>query len=154
DIMSSENPLGMVAAVENTLKAHKPLIVIDGSIQADVAARFVTRCVTDLPIIITSETKLEGAWSATALEKLEPETGSALFKQEARLTTDEHDTDAYGLAKTVDYTPLGIVVTARAMIAAKKTPGEFLKLMQQVATATGGNSPTAGITTSFRTLTG
>lgn len=154
EITNTDNPLGMIGAVENTLKHHKPLIVLDGRIDAGVAGRFISRCVTGLPAIIVSEVSMEGPWTAIELGKLEPELAALLFKQEARLTTSEHDLDVHGLVKLVNFMPLGIAVAARAMLASKQPPGDYFKVLQQVANATGGSSPVAALTASFRSLTG
>lgn len=154
DITNSDNPLGMVGAVENTLKSHKPVIVLDGSIPPDVASRFISRCVNGLSILLTSENAEEGAWSAVELVKLAPEQASALFKQESRLTTSDHDIDIYGLVKLVDHHPFAIVLIARAMLASKQQPAAYLKLLEQIAATTGRNAPVTALTASFKTLTG
>ncbi|GAB4512510.1 MAG: hypothetical protein OHK0046_12160 [Anaerolineae bacterium] len=154
DITRSENPTAMIGAVENTLTRNKPFIVLDGAIDPDVASRFISRCVNGLPLLMTSEPRLEGAWAVLELNRLEPEAATALFKQEARITVDDHDIDIYGLVKLVNYLPLAIVIAARSMILSKQMPGEYLKIIQQMAQATGGNGPIAALTASFRGLTG
>lgn len=154
EITNTDNPLGMVGAVENTLKHHKPLVVLDGRIDGGVAGRFISRCVTGLPAVIVSEVSMEGPWTAVEVNKLEPELAALLFKQEARLTSAEHDIDVHGLVKLVNFMPLGIVVAARAMLASKQPPADYFKALQQVANATGGSSPVAALTASFRALTG
>lgn len=154
EITSSENLLAMVGAVENTLKQHKPFIVLDGAIQPDVASRFISRCIDNLPLLITGEAKIEGGWGALELEALEADHAAALFKQEARLTTDDQDINVYGIVKLVSYNPFGIVVAARAMLASKKAPDEFLESLRQIAQSAGGNNPTVAVTSSFRALNG
>lgn len=154
EVTHSETPTAMIGAVASTLSANRPFIVVDGAIDEDVLVRFVTRCVEGMPILIATEPKLEGPWAALELNKLEPEQATMLFKQETRLTTNDHDIDIYGLVKMVNYMPLGIVIAARGMILAKQPPGEYLKVVQQMATQTGGNGPLAAITASFRSLTG
>lgn len=151
EITHSDNPIGMIGAVENTLKSHKPFIVIDGEIEADVASRFVNRCVNGLPVLVATEQKIDGAWAVLGLDKLDAEQAAELFKREARMTA--HDENVYELTRLVGYLPLGIIVAARAMIASKQTPATYVKLMQQIAQASGGSSPTNAFTVSFRSLT-
>jgi tetratricopeptide (TPR) repeat protein/energy-coupling factor transporter ATP-binding protein EcfA2 len=153
EITDSDNPLAMVGAVENTLRHHKPFIVLDGSIQPDVASRFISRCVDGLPLLITSENELDGAWMTVGLGKLEADQGVQLFKQEARLPADSDDGNINGMVELVDYLPFGIVVAARAMMASKKSPAEFIKVMQPLAASTGSH-PNVALTTSFRALNG
>jgi tetratricopeptide (TPR) repeat protein/energy-coupling factor transporter ATP-binding protein EcfA2 len=154
DITNSDNPLGMVGAVENTLKQNKPFVVIDGVISEEVASRFINRCVSGIPLLIATESKLEGSWAILEIEPLEPDPAAALFKQTGRLTSDEHDIDVHGITKFVNYLPFGIKIAALGMLASKKTPSDFLKQMQQVSEATGGKGPVAALATSFKGLNG
>jgi len=153
EITSSDNPIGMIGAVENTLKSQKPFIVIDGSIQAGVAARFISRCVDNLPLLLLCEQAVDGTWTDVELEMLDHDQAVTLFKQESRLSTDDADEQIGELVELVDNLPLAIVLAARAMIASKKPPQEFLAIMQQVANAVGQGAE-AALTVSFRTLTG
>jgi tetratricopeptide (TPR) repeat protein len=154
EVSSSENPISMIGAVENALRANKPLVVLDGQIGADAASRFISRCVNDLPLVIVNDEEIEGPWESVAVDKLDESSAAALFKQEARLTTDEHDIDIYGVVKLLDYMPFGIVVTARSMIVNKQTPGEIHTALKAVTQAAGGNNPVAGLTVSFSKLNG
>jgi tetratricopeptide (TPR) repeat protein/energy-coupling factor transporter ATP-binding protein EcfA2 len=154
EVTNNPNPASMIGAIENTLKSKKPLVVLDGDIQPGIAAQFISRCAEGVPVIIATEQKLEGVWASLELEPLEAEDGAALFKREARIATHDHDIDAFGIAKSVGYLPAGIVVAARAMLASKQTPDAYIKLMQQIANAAGGNSPVVALTASFRALTG
>ena len=154
EITTSDSPLGMIGAVENTIKSHKPLVVIDGTINPDIASRFIARCVDKVPAIVISQRAVEGAWASIGLEKLETEQAAALFKREARITTDASDIDVYGIVKQVETLPFGVIVAARAMLATKAQPGDFIKTIQQIASSLGGHSPVAALTASFRALNG
>ncbi|MBC7871795.1 MAG: tetratricopeptide repeat protein [Chitinophagaceae bacterium] len=153
EIMNADNPLGMIAAVENTLKRSKPLIVIDGRISADVATRFITRCVDGLPTLIVGEAVIEGPWASLDLNPPETEQAVLLFKQESRLATTDYDSDVRQLVTLLGNLPLAIVVSARAMLASKQTPTAYLQLLQQVTNAVGGNPLVGALTASFRGLT-
>lgn len=154
EITNTETPLGMIGAVENTLRKNKPFIVLDGKLDADVATRFVTRCVTGLPTLLLNEQKLDGPWAALELAPLEAQQAALLFKQEARQTSSEHDGDVDRIVSLTGFLPFGIVLAARAMLASKQTPDAYLKLLQQVAEAAGGSKAVAALTASFRALTG
>lgn len=154
EVANSDTPIGMIGAVENTLKANKPLLVLDGKIGADVASRFVSRCVDGLPVLIVNDERIEGPWAAMALPSLETAGAVALFKQDGRITTGEHDADITALVQLLDHQPFAIVVAARAMIASKQTPGSYLNVLQQVHTTTGGVAHTTALTASARALTG
>src|SRR5688572_14759739 len=45
ELMTGDNPIAHVGAVASELTQHKPLLVLDGSINAAIASRFITRCV-------------------------------------------------------------------------------------------------------------
>ena len=154
EIVNTATPLGMVGAVESTLKGSKPFIVLDGSIQPDVASRFISRCAAGLPLVITSEIPLDGAWASFELEPLTTEHATALFRQEALLKSDEHNPDVRRMMDLLDCLPYSVIVAARAMVAAKQTPGDFLQTLQQTISAVDGDGAVAALTTSFRPLTG
>jgi len=154
EVTTNESPLGFIGAVENTLRAQKPLVVLDGRIQPDVVARFISRCVNGLPLIMTHSDKIEGPWAALPLEPLTSEQAAALFKQEARITDDTQDIDVYGLVKLVGYLPLGVVIAARSLAANKMTAEDLLKQMSPVAKTAGNNSPAIALTVAFSKLNG
>ena len=154
EITNSENPLGMIGAVENTLSSQKPFIVIDGAIQADMASRFISRCVTNLPILIINEEKIEGTWAALGIEKLNDAGATALYRQEARLQDDQQNDDIGSLVNLLDNMPLGIVVAARAMTVSKQTPAAYLTLVHQIVETAGDNKSAVALTASFRSLNG
>lgn len=153
-VTGDDNPLNAMDTVTRTLSARKPFIVIDGAIQGDVASRFISRCVSGMPVLILNEDTLQGPWTAIEIPSLTTEQATALYKQESRLDGTENDATVGNLVGLLDNSPLGIVVAARAMIASKKTPAEFAGIMQQVSSALNITGPDVALTTSFRTLTG
>lgn len=151
EVVNSDSPINVMGAVENILQQHRPLVVIDGKIQADVASRFVSRCAEDVPVVIINPDLLEGPWTPFEVTKLTPDDAAALFKREARLTTDEHDINVFGIVKLVEPTPLSIIIAARAMLASKQTPDTFITALKQLSGAT-GNNVTNAFNASFRAL--
>lgn len=154
EIVTNDNPISMIGAVENTLKSGKPFIVIDGDVKGDVLSRFISRCVDNLPMIITSREAQLGAWELVEIPRLEADQAAALFKREGRVAVNEHDIDVYGIVKQVDTLPFGIIVAARAMVASKQDPAQFINVVQQISTATNATGATAALSASFRALNG
>ena len=152
EIITSDNPVSMIAAVENTLRSHKPLVVLDGLIQPDVANRFISRCVSGVPLVVTNDTKIDGPWAALGVSPLEAEQAAVLFKQEARLTTSEHDMDVYGVTKVLGNMPIGIVIAARSMVANKLTPTQLLATLKPLAQSAGSVNPVFALTFAFSKL--
>ncbi len=152
DISSRENPLAMVGAVANTLTAHKPLVVLDGRYEAEVAQEFISRCADGLAVLLLADEQIVGPWAAVALTKLEPSQAAALFKQ---LTAGngpesaETETDIDRLVAALDSNPFAITVAAGAVIAAKQQPAEFLAALPRQAGVAG---PLLALTASFRSL--
>lgn len=154
EITNTDNPVGMIGAVENTLRAQKPLIVIDGRINADTASRFVTRCVTGLPVMLVNETKIEGPWAAMELPKLDSTQAIALYKQESRSVNPNDDPHVGQIVELLDYSALGIMIASKAMLASKQQPESYLKILQQISTATEKTGASVALTASFKALTG
>lgn len=151
EVVNSESPINVMNAVESALQRNRPLVVIDGKIQADVASRFVTRCAEEVPVVIINPDILEGPWAAIEITKLSPDDAAALFKREARLTTSDHDINVFGIIKLIDYTPLGVIIAARAMVAGKQTPDTFIATLKQLSGGGGGTINNA-FNASFRAL--
>lgn len=151
EVVNSESPINVMGAVESVLQRERPLVVIDGKIQADVASRFVTRCAEEVPVVIINPDLLEGPWTPIEVTKLTPDDAAALFKREARLTTSDHDINVFGIIKLVEPTPLSVIIAARAMLASKQTPDTFITTLKQLAGAK-GNNVTNAFNASFRAL--
>jgi len=142
EILTADNPLAMVGAAANVLMQHKPLIVLDGRISAQIAAKFISRCADRLPVLILSREQLEGGgWAEVRLPLLEPSYSVALFKQESHLTDNTHDGAVETIVKTLSYQPFAIGVAARAMLAAKQSPQQFGGVLAQAVQQMGTSNP-------------
>ncbi|MDX2076355.1 MAG: tetratricopeptide repeat protein [bacterium] len=151
EVVNSDAPINLMGAVESALQRNRPLVVIDGKIQADIASRFVTRCAEEVPVVIINPDALEGPWTPIEITKLSADDAAALFKREARLTTSEHDMNVFGILKYIETTPLAVITAARAMVVAKQTPDVFITTLKQMAGANGANINNA-FNASFRAL--
>jgi tetratricopeptide (TPR) repeat protein len=154
EITGSDQPLGMIGAVASTLTQNKPLVVLDGKISSQAAMNFVNKCATGLPTMIVSEEEIEGPWTGIVIGRLDPDNAAIFFKQQAALTDTSQDINVFGLGKVLEHTPFALAIAARAMVASKQTPNNYLPAMQQVAGTTGGNGMLAALTTAYKTLTG
>jgi tetratricopeptide (TPR) repeat protein len=153
EITNSDTPLGMVGAVENTLRTNKPFIVIDGEIDGGILARFISRCVTDLPVLVATPEPHVGMWETIEVPRLTTEQAVALFKREGRVAVNEDENVIAHIVDLVDPLPFSVIVAARAMVASKRTPPAFADILDQVAQST-EQGPSVALTTSFRTLNG
>ncbi len=153
EITNTDTPLGMVGAVENTLRSNKPFIVIDGAVEAGVLSRFISRCADGLPMIIAVEDEHIGLWETIAIEPLDQNGAAALFKREGRVAVNEPDDTIFEIVEQVEHLPYSLIVSARAMVASKQPPATFLNTLKQI-TASGEVGTRAGLTVSFRALNG
>ncbi|MFO7321106.1 MAG: tetratricopeptide repeat protein [Chloroflexota bacterium] len=152
EIANRENPRAMIGAVAHTLTANKPLIVIDGTIDAAVAQEFITRCADNLPALILSDEQLVGPWTPISLSRLEPGQAALLFRQVAGLEnpdSEEHDADIDNLVERLNFNPFALVVAAATVRANQQSPLDFLNAMPQQPGVAG---PLLALTTAFRTL--
>lgn len=154
EVASADNPLAMVGPVAAALLQHKPLIVLDGRIGAQIAAKFVSRCADRLPVILVSREMLDGPWSELRLPPLEAPSAIALYKQEAMINDAAADSAVGGIVKTLGYQPFAIGVAARAMLAGKQQPAAFATNLAQIANSVGSNPATIALTASFAALNG
>jgi tetratricopeptide (TPR) repeat protein/energy-coupling factor transporter ATP-binding protein EcfA2 len=154
DVTTTDTPTAMVGAVAAALMQHKPLVVLDGNIDAQVAAKFITRCADRLPVILIDQDELEGPWTSVELAPLETPQAALLFKQESALNTPEHDAAVVALVQQLEHLPYTIGIAARAMIASKQNPTTYGNLLRQVSTTTNGDIVQAVLAASFGALNG
>ncbi|MCA9913365.1 MAG: tetratricopeptide repeat protein [Anaerolineae bacterium] len=151
DVITSEQPAARVGVVATELAQKKPFMVLDNVESAEAVSAFIEKAASGLPLLLLSDSPLEGPWETVELDNLQDQSAVMLFKQKAGLNSDDHDIDIYGIAKLVGYKPLGLVLAARAMVAAKQTPGDYFKNLQEVQ-RTVGDGTTAAIALSYRAL--
>lgn len=149
-VANSENPLGMVGAVSTVLAQHKPLIVLDGKINAGVAAEFIGKCTEGLPALLVTEDKIEGPWGAIRLEKLEPEQAATMFRHLADLD-DDSDPSVDQLVAQLDGSPFALTMAAGAVRANKQSAADFLAALPAAPPA-GVGPQLLALTTAFRGL--
>ncbi len=153
DISTSQNPLSKVGAVANLLSQHKPLLVLDGEIEAPILTQFIDRCGGGYPLLVTTTDALIGdAWDRVAVAKLSDTDAAMLFKQKSGIKENNFDIDIYAIAKTVNFEPFALSLAARAMTAAKQTPRDYDKTLKELAKSLNDNGPLAALTASYRSL--
>ncbi len=153
EIAASSNAMGMVAAVASTFATHKPLIVIDGKHDSKATAEFITRCASNLPVMILSEEAFEGPWVGIQLDKLTDTSAMALLKQTADLEASTGlDDDFDELASILDYTPFALVVAGGTMKAAKMSPADYLAEFEKIPSNSGATPQLLALTIGFRKL--
>jgi tetratricopeptide (TPR) repeat protein/energy-coupling factor transporter ATP-binding protein EcfA2 len=153
EIAASSNPMGMVAAVASTFASKKPLIVIDGKPDPKATADFVTRCASNLPVIIISKDEIEGPWTAFEVDKLADKSGIALLKQAAGLeATAGLDDDLDELASILDYTPFALSVAGGTIRGSKLTPADYLAEFEKIPSSSGATPQLLALTIGFRKL--
>lgn len=151
EITNSNNPLGMVGAVANTLTQHKPFVVLDGHLSLGVAQEFVTRCLSGLPALIIGEDDPgpSAAWANVVLEPLSTQDAIEVFKQQANIAVD--DPQLAPLVEKLGRLPLALVIGARTLLASKQTAEQFLGILNNLSLPTGDPALLA-LTVSFRGL--
>lgn len=152
EVTQADNPLAMLGTVAATLLQHKPFIVLDGKLDAQVAAKFITRCADRLPTLLVSRELIEGPWTPFRLSPLEPPAAMTLFKQDAAILQDDFDADIGKIVETVSYQPFAIGVVARALLASKQTPTAYQPILAQVAAQGGGTPAHIALTAAFAPL--
>lgn len=151
NVTRSDNPVAFVAAVASTLAREKPLIILDGRIDAATANEFVSRVASGLPTLILNDEELEGAWLKFPLNALEPTQASALFRATADLPSAPAD-EVSELAAALSHMPYALVIAAGHVRANKQTATDFKNALPP---ADGSINPSLlALTVAFRGLNG
>ncbi len=151
EITNSDYPLGMIGAVANTLTQHKPLVVLDGKLDEQVAQGFIGRCVIGLPAMIIGQKPVSETWTAVGLEGLDANHAAALFKQTAGLA-DAPDPDVDRLVAMLRNVPMAIVIAAATAKATKQLPVQYLNALTQIPGYNTADPILLALTAAFRSL--
>ncbi|XWX04215.1 tetratricopeptide repeat protein [Aggregatilineales bacterium SYSU G02658] len=152
EISNSEQPSGTAGAVAALLAQHKPLIVLDDFSDAMVVQSFIKKCADNLPLLLLSETPLQGSWQSIPLMPLSEADAVTLFKHKAGINEGYFDEAIAAIARLLQERPYPLVLAARAMVAAKQTPPDFLNVVSGVARANNGHPDTTAVAISYRAL--
>ncbi len=129
NITGAADPLAQADLARTVLtRDHKPLIVIDGPLDQDVAREFVRKIAAGVPLIMTAEQTVAGPWVPFAIGNLPEEDAVSLFIQAAHLeqVSALMRADIQGVCNALEGLPLAIVLAGRHVLATEQTPGEFL----------------------------
>jgi tetratricopeptide (TPR) repeat protein len=152
EISSTENPLNVIPAVTTLLNSEKPLIVLDGRLNAQATSEFITRCAKNLPVLLVNEEEIAGNWTAQRLGKLEPQHAMLMFKQTAEISTGMLDAEVNDLINAFNFTPFALAIAAGWIRANKQSPAAFLASMPPQPPGTQVNSAILALTAAFRSL--
>ncbi|MEO1286228.1 MAG: tetratricopeptide repeat protein [Chloroflexota bacterium] len=151
DVKASDQPAAHVGAVSTALTQQKPFIVLDNVEDALAPQQFIDKAADNIPLVMISETELEGPWETVHVDVLSDTDSLVLFKQKSGIQGSDSDIDIYGLTKLLDYRPLPLVLAARGMVAAKQAPTDYLKNLKAVNEQSGDVTLSA-IALSYRSL--
>lgn len=151
DITSADNPAVEINAARALLTREKPLIVLDGNLNAMATSEFVARVAQGVPVLMVSDEEIPGDWTSLRLGKLDPEYATALYKQIAGVSDQNLDTEINDLVKTLNYIPLAIAIAAGSVRANKQTPKQFMQALPVGQSAT-VNAQLLALTVAFRML--
>ncbi|MBN1564535.1 MAG: tetratricopeptide repeat protein [Anaerolineae bacterium] len=104
--------------VKALLQQNRPLIVLDGDIEADEIRAFVRECAPGIPLLFTHAHLIAGSWTPHAVEPLAPAAAEELLRHHARLGRDVESASLTGLLNILSGYPIAIEV---AGIAARGT---------------------------------
>jgi hypothetical protein len=71
--------------VKTLLQQDRPLIVLDGEIEADTVRAFVRECALGIPLLFTHSHLIAGSWTPHAVAPLGPADAEAMLRRHAKL---------------------------------------------------------------------
>lgn len=151
EITNTDNPLGMIGAVASTLTQHKPLIILDGRLEENVATAFVARCAAGLPVMIVTAKPVSDTWATIEIPALDPHHAATLFKQTAGLP-ETADPDVDRLVGLLKFSPFAIVVAAANLRNSKQMPMQYINGLTQIPGYNTADPTLVALTAAFRTL--
>lgn len=153
DMSASQNPLGKASALASLLNQHKPLLVLDGDIQASVLSALIERCAADIPVLVTTDAALDGgSWRNRLIGRLADSDAVLLFKQKAGIQNSQFDTIVYSIAERVNFEAYPLALAARSMIISRQSPHDFNETLHELLDSLDNRGAIAALTASYRSL--
>ena len=150
DQPAADNPLHHAAQVSSLLAERKPLIVLDGEINADTLANFVELCAARCPLVVTSTTPLaDGDWRNQPIGSLAQSDAVALFKQKAGLKDNAQDDAIQAISTLLADGAFPLSLAARSMIIARQSPADFQETIADALESHDDDAMAAAISISF-----
>jgi tetratricopeptide (TPR) repeat protein len=105
--------------VKTFLQQDRPLIVLDGEIEADAVRGFIRECAPSIPLLFTHLRMVAGSWTPHPVAPLPPEYAEAMLRYHAKLPSENGDREQLdGLLNILSGYPIAIK-TAGIQIAAQ-----------------------------------
>ena len=153
DMSASQNPLGKAPALASRFNQHKPLLVLDGEIQASVLSALIERCAADIPVLVTTTAALDGgSWRNRLIGRLADSDAVRLFKQKAGIQKNQFDTIVYSIAERVNFEAYPLALAARSMIISRQSPHDFNETLHELLDSLDNRGTIAALTASYRSL--
>ncbi len=153
DMSASQNPLGKAPALASRFNQHKPLLVLDGEIQASVLSALIERCAADIPVLVTTTAALDGgSWRNRLIGRLADSDAVRLFKQKAGIQKNQFDTIVYSIAERVNFEAFPLALAARSMIISRQSPHDFNETLHELLDSLDNRGTIAALTASYRSL--
>ena len=150
DQPAGDNPLHHAAQVSSLLAERKPLLVLDGEIEASALANFVELCAASCPLVVTSTTPLaEGDWRNQPIGSLAQSDAVALFKQKAGLKDNAQDEAIQAISALLADGAFPLSLAARSMIIARQSPADFQETITEALESHDDDAMAAAISISF-----
>lgn len=148
-----DNPLSQSRAVKALLAEHQPLLVLDGEIESQTLAAFVSRSAGDAHLIATSTAPLaQGDWRNQPIGNLAESDALRLFKQKAGLKNGDSDADILALAAQLNYAAFPLTLASRSMVIARQSPAEFSETVADALESHDDDATVAALNISFDSL--
>lgn len=145
-----DDPLQNVDEVRSLLAEQKPLVVLDGEIEATVLVNFSELCAAGCPTVVTSDHPLpEGDWRNQPIGSLAQSDAIALFKQKAGLKDNAADPAIQAIASLLQDGAFPLSLAARSMIIARQTPEDFKATIVDALESHAGDAMAAALSISF-----
>lgn len=153
DMSASQKPLGKAPALASRFNQHKPLLVLDGEIQASVLSALIERCAADIPVLVTTTAALDGgSWRNRLIGRLADSDAVRLFKQKAGIQKNQFDTIVYSIAERVNFEAYPLALAARSMIISRQSPHDFNETLHELLDSLDNRGTIAALTASYRSL--
>jgi len=118
--------------VRAVLQENRPLVVLDGRLDAEAARECVKTIASTIPVLLASDRMLPGPWTPHAVGPLDKESAEAMIFHVAGASLESYLDQIDRLGRAMEGYPLALYVAGRTLRSTGKTPAELLAQIPSV----------------------
>jgi tetratricopeptide (TPR) repeat protein len=149
--LTDPDPSTAMARVRGVLQENRPLVVLDGRVDADAAREFIRGCAPGIPFLLVHSKPVAGPWTPHAVTPLGSDDAAAMLVQVAGTSLEADSAELARLSEALGGHALSIMLAAHQLATGAVQPATFLEQIPELPPGV-VNRALGAITAGYRLL--